>query len=358
MRSTRPYRGSVPWHVVRGCLAMAVVVAVALPMSGPIRYAGEPDQHGPVKWREGELFPGAQSLIAPSAAAVERTMVVAYGRSGTDTNAAYTYDPESDTWKRVADAPLPARSEAAGVSDGGYFYSVGGSSASGVLSDFERYDPLTDTWVSLPDMPTPRAGLAAVFAVDEGIYAIGGRAKAGPCAGSELDTVERYDIATQTWSSQPPLLSPRSDLAASNGEALLATQIMVFGGCRRDSDGRTRFLNDVDNFSSGFWTKSPADLPVPRAGAAATDPVICGGFGEACWVFVVGGWNRSGTVTTTDRFYWTDNAWSGAEPMPTPRAMMGTALFCDPFCLSIRFFTVGGATSRGAGSNTNEYIET
>src|SRR5215831_8543765 len=109
-------------------------------------------------------------------------------------------------------------------------------------------------------MPTARAGSAAAV-VDDAIFVLGGRLSGnGPCSGGGpfLDTVERYDIATDTWTAVAPLPSPRSDLAAVNHGG----KIFVFGGCNN-----TGFLSDVDMYDpeTNTWTTGLAPMPTARA---------------------------------------------------------------------------------------------
>lgn len=310
-------------------------------------------------WRVVSPIPvRGNGLSGASVARGGTKIIAAYGYDSADTRATRVYDTQTDRWGTGTRAPSPRRSEAAGVSDGTYFYSIGGSHGGKVLRDVERYDPTTDTWASLQDMLTPRAGLAAVYASGEGaIYAIGGRNGAGLCSGSALATVERYDIASGSWTSAAPLPSPRSDVAAALGE-FIPVQIFVFGGCRRDEvGGETTFLADVDYFYNGAWSTDPTDLSTPRAGAAASDSTFCGGFGEACYIFVMGGWAGDEALGITAAYYQDSDHWIAAEPMPTPRAGMGVVTLFPFSSIPFRVYTIGGLAqpSTGTASSANEY---
>ena len=108
-----------------------------------------------------------------------------------------------------------------------------------------------------------RADLA-IAVVGNSIYAIGGRTSTGgPCTGGPLATVERYDIASDTWTPVASLLAPRSDLAA----ATVGGKTYVFGGC----DAAGNFPADVDVYNpvTDTWSAAPANMPIARAGMYA-----------------------------------------------------------------------------------------
>ena len=92
---------------------------------------------------------------------------------------------DGTSWSEVAAMPTP-RDHLAAVSDGHYFYAVGGRtlSADQNLGAVERYDPTDDHWDELPKMPTPRGGLGAAI-VGTRLVTVGGE---GPT--SVFNTVE------------------------------------------------------------------------------------------------------------------------------------------------------------------------
>src|SRR6266446_1657680 len=164
---------------------------------------------------------------------IGQVIVGAYGFSaslGGNTNQTRLYNISTDSWSTGALAPMPARADAASgdTTHGGFLYVIGGGNSSAALSDLERYDPVLDAWITLAPMPTARAGAAAAV-IDDGIFVIGGRQSTnGPCSGGPyLQTVEKYDIDTNTWSPVAQLPTPRSDLAA----VAHGGKIFIFGGC-------------------------------------------------------------------------------------------------------------------------------
>ena len=116
------------------------------------------------------------------------------------------------------------------------------------------FDLPSQTWTKLASLPpytNPNGALKAdkkaglgVAALNGEIYAIGGRnVQDGPCSPRKptgvLGSVEKYDIASDTWTEVAPLPTPRSDVAA----VAIGSKIWVFGGCtgvRTDSGASPR----------------------------------------------------------------------------------------------------------------------
>ena len=149
-------------------------------------------------------------------------------------------------------------------------------------------------------MPSPRTDLAAVATPDGRIFAIGGAVYA---AGrySPTVTVQIYDIATDTWSSGPPLPSPRSELAATMGAD---GRIYAFGGY------------DVGLAPRGVLARSgqprrPAGRAAADALAARAAAAVTGPDGT---MYVIGGWD--GCATCARRGLQPDGrGWSCTVPL-------------------------------------------
>ncbi len=254
-----------------------------------------------------------------------------------DTVTTRIYDIDTDTWSTGTDGPQPPRSEGTGVAHDGNVYAIGGRGPAGVLQNLDRYTPATDTWTSLPLMPTARAGLASAR-VGDSIYAIGGRTTTLPCAGGELATVERYDVASQTWTTVAPLPSARSDLAAMTKGG----KIYVFGGC-----ASSVFLSNVDVYDpeTDTWSTTPTDLPTPRASMYQVGK-------KGSTIYVIGGFAGGPPLAVNEAYKVPQDAWSTASPMITARAEMGVASHGG------RIYTIGGSLPAfGASTNQNEVFK-
>ena len=261
------------------------------------------------------LGPGLGGVEGMSVASVGNEIIAAFGFDNGfgDTATTRIYDIASDTWSLGSSGP-GVSSEGAGVAHGGLFYNIGGRGP-GFNANW-AYDPVTDAWnAGLAPLPTGRNGLGAAV-VGNSIYAIGGRTSGGgPCSDvgpGVLTTVERYDIATDTWTTVAPLLAPRQDLAAT----AVGGKIYVFGGC----DMFGSIVGDVDVYdpTTDTWSPAPTDMPNPRASLYAV--AAKGGT-----VYVIGGWDGfSPGLSTNDSYKVATDTWTtGLPPMPTPRAESG-----------------------------------
>ncbi|PIO54288.1 kelch repeat protein [Teladorsagia circumcincta] len=80
----------------------------------------------------------------------------------------------------------------------GYLYAVGGEQAGNygdfiALSSVEKYNPATNEWTSVDAMKKKRYGLG-VAVVNQMLLAVGGNDRT-----SDLDTVEAFDPKTNKW---------------------------------------------------------------------------------------------------------------------------------------------------------------
>lgn len=123
-----------------------------------------------------------------------------YSFGGLTTGAVVTasaYRFNGSSWTAVA--PLPVAVGFAGVvSDGQYLYIIGGANLSTSFNAAYRYDPATNTYATLAAAPTARWNSAAAF-LNGKIYMIGGTAL--PTGGSATSAVEVYNVAGNNWST-------------------------------------------------------------------------------------------------------------------------------------------------------------
>ncbi|MGN6484291.1 MAG: Kelch repeat-containing protein [Thermomicrobiales bacterium] len=206
------------------------------------------------------------------------------------TDTAWRYDPEADAWSDLPPLPQGPRGALGCAALNGTIVAVGGSSGdlSGpATADVAAFDPATGTWTLLPPMPTAREHLAV--AVAGGILvAIGGRN--GGQFDPAMDTaVERYDPANNTWSTGSPMPDGRSGMGVAVDED--AASIVVLGGEGRE--GTNGLYDQVQRYdvATDTWSDLPP-LPVARHGiaAAVADGVL----------YAIGGSTRAYTAENTD----------------------------------------------------------
>jgi N-acetylneuraminic acid mutarotase len=190
----------------------------------------------------------------------------------------WEFDPVADSWKALA--PLPGkRGSAIAAEVGGKIYVIGGAipepgskevairptRPARSVGTNQVYDPATNTWEERSAMPTPR-NHAFAGVVNGKIYVIGGR-HSSPfiTVASDLDVVEEYDPATNTWgAAKAPMPTPRS----GGGWATYNGKIYVAGGELQTRQITPAFRAfEVYDPASNSWTVLPS-LPIPRHGVA------------------------------------------------------------------------------------------
>ncbi|XP_077295644.1 kelch-like protein 1 isoform X2 [Arctopsyche grandis] len=155
---------------------------------------------------------------------------------------------------------------AATVIDDQVFVIGGKNNKYKVLNSVERYDLVTNTWTNVAHMLTPRYN-HVIAVVGKEIYAIGGSDEK-----NTLNTMEIYDTQQDKWTVAPPMKEKRSVCAA----VVMGDHIYAIGGF----DGYSE-LKSVERFDikSHTWT-SVANIPEKNWGQKAfafDEKIICVG---------------------------------------------------------------------------------
>ena len=215
-------------------------------------------------------------------AATSNGRIYVFGGSGAMTqeapsatmDTAWEYDPAADNWKALAKLNSK-RTAGAAVELGGRIHFIGGSTdlvgpdgrtqnGGLIVGTNEAYDPATNRWESRKPMPTPR-NHPAIGVVNGKIYVIGGRITANNIGGytaANVDVVEEYNPATDSWRAMNRMPSPRS----GQGWTTYQGKIYVVGGEQHDYHIEG-VLRDVEVFdpAANDWYRLPA-LPTGRHG--------------------------------------------------------------------------------------------
>lgn len=176
------------------------------------------------------------------------------------------YNTITDTWTYGASMPTPRQHIDCGVVNG-KIYVIGGLSSWEVYTGInEAYDPTTNTWESKAPMPTPRHN-PAIVVYNNIIYVFGGGGTPTDIW-ADLNTVEAYDPATNTWVSKSALPTIRF----KPGAAVINDKIYITGGF---SDGAMSSRVDVYCPETDTWedaTKLPK--PILFSGVVAVNNTI------------------------------------------------------------------------------------
>jgi len=182
----------------------------------------------------------------------------------------YVYDPLTTKWFQGAAIPAARQRGSMGaVVYNKKIYVIGGLTDghnSGHVPYTDVYDPYTNTWTTLADAPRARDHFNAVLVGDQ-IYCIGGRRSKHNTTGlnSDMETlVDVYDILTDTWAT---LAAPLPTARAGASTAAIGNQVFIFGGESMTSGAHKE--TEVLDIVSKTWTTAWDTLTAPRHGTQA-----------------------------------------------------------------------------------------
>jgi len=188
-------------------------------------------------------------------------------------NDAWEYDPATDSWRSLPTMPTSRGGGVAAVV-GGKIYVIGGAgptpdaSAPAIrrrqpqrsLSTVEEYDPATNKWRARAPMPTPCNHMGGE-AVNGKIYIIGGRLSGAFIIGfpGNINLVQAYDPAADSWVTKTPMPTARSGLNTANLNGI----IYVAGGEVQDDKflAAYRAFEAYDPASDTWWQLPSMLLP-------------------------------------------------------------------------------------------------
>ncbi len=244
------------------------------------------------------------------------------GEGPTSPRALRAYDPAEDAWTALDSIPEGLNHSRGTVLDGKLYVVGGYREATFTPTGAVRiYDLETGQWSEGASMPTPRGALA-VAVVDGRIHTFGGTVAEGSespegegvevASDGSVNVHEVYDPASDTWSSAPPMPTPRNHHAA----VTLGSRVHVVAG-RAEGDYRLR-VHEIYDPASGTWSDGPP-IPTGRSGIGIADLD-----GKA---YVFGGEDIDGgrTFDAAERYDPAAGAWETLPPMPTARHGLGAA---------------------------------
>lgn len=212
----------------------------------------------------------------------------------------HLYDPVANVWLEGREVPATRQRGSTGlVTYEDKFYVACGNTvghAGGYVSWFDAYDPCSNEWTELTDAPRPRDHFFATTANGK-LYLVSGRQSGGPGGvfAPMHEEVDIFDFQSNTWSTLPSskdLPTPR----AAGGVVTFQNKIFVIGG-----EGNGQAYNTVEafNLSSQNW-ETLASMNHARHGTQA----IATGDG----IYITSGSpNQGGGKQTNMEYYGNDN---------------------------------------------------
>ncbi|MDB5159419.1 MAG: hypothetical protein JWR50_4126 [Mucilaginibacter sp.] len=191
---------------------------------------------------------------------------------------AYAYDTKNDSWQQLAGLPENRRRGGAGAAGyNGKLYLVCGilhGHHDGTNGLFDEYDPKTDAWKSMPDAPHIRDHSMAVVVKDK-LYAIGGRNTSLHDPNNFMSffdkvvlDVDCYDFKTGKWST----LAAKLPMGTGGGNCVnLDDKIYYIGGERATAttpNGPQKDVFYIDPETDKEWKTAPS-LNKARNGVGA-----------------------------------------------------------------------------------------
>lgn len=210
-------------------------------------------------WTQGPLIPPARNR-GSAAAAVYHDEIYLVGGNTLGHNGGFVpwldrYDPATDTWTPLPDAPH-ARDHFTTAVIGNKLIAAGGRQTTqpnpfvGTVGPADVFDLTAGTWATAPDpIPTERAGTMTV-ARGEHLIVIGGESTV-----EAHDEVEALDVGTLEWVDLPKLIQGRH----SGGAVILDDKVYVATGA--GAPGGNPELNWQERFDlTGQLGPSAANL--------------------------------------------------------------------------------------------------
>ncbi|XP_077979712.1 kelch-like protein 24 [Glandiceps talaboti] len=282
--------------------------------------------------RRGQLY-GPRTRPRRSTGTIEVIVAVGGEDDKVVLRSVESYDPHKDHWKTLACLPFAVSKHGLVVSGNNFMYMAGGEFPDGSASkDVWRYDPSFDHWLEMAPMNIPRSELGLAI-VDGSIFAVGGWE-----GSARLESVERYDTWTNTWTFVSPMKMAVTSPAVVAHEGLL---YVTGGAVLEDGDGID--LVQSYNPKTDKW-KELAPMLIPRSGSAAC--VLNG------YIYIIGGWHASTENTNkVERYNPKKNEWEIRAPMNERRYRPGVAV------VDGKIYVLGGEEGWDRHHDTIEFYD-
>ena len=226
------------------------------------------------------------------------------------------YSPATDTWRTMAEGPVPAAGAPTQVIPEGVWTGselvVWGGWGSPIAA---AYDPVTDRWRDLPPGPLADRQGQAMVVWDGRVGVLGGQTPFGPDEPEQRLDGALLDPATGEWSPLPDLPADDPMMAPGLVSATVADG-RLFVVAR--GSGWNRNVGSVPSTADAY-VLDPGATEWRSLGAAETDgsldPV---GVAAGRWLFATNGWERP--TTSAAALDLTTGQWTGTADPPVVAA--------------------------------------
>ncbi|GAB2767494.1 kelch repeat-containing protein [Rhabdobacter roseus] len=173
----------------------------------------------------------------------------------------YIFNPETNEWRQGPEIPEARRRGAAGafvLNDKIYLVcGIQDGHWDGHVAWFDEYDPKTNTWRQLSDAPRPRDHVSVAVQGTK-LYVAGGRlstARINQVLNRTIPEVDVYDFKTNQWTTLDASQNLPT-LRAGNTAVAFGSRILIIGG---ESDTQVPAHSEVEGFNTktNRWEKLP-----------------------------------------------------------------------------------------------------
>ena len=208
------------------------------------------------------------------------------GIDAKQTDRSFVYDPAKDAWTEIARLPAP-RSYAAATAVGEFIYVYGARTLTRDTADLStyRYDPEDNTYTRMADLPEG-ARFISQGVYNGSIYVLHGETSKEVMA----DGVLQYDIVHNSWKKLniPRITKSKWTLTQHSTSVTLGTKLFVAGG-KPPEEKRTPLVTYFDMQTKKFGQIHP--LPAGRCCGA-------GGFIDGTLYLAGGFWEEVDDLVT------------------------------------------------------------
>ncbi|RWS04368.1 kelch-like protein 26 [Dinothrombium tinctorium] len=182
------------------------------------------------------------------------------------------YDPVTDTWTPTAPVPGGYRTQHAAATWRNYIFVSGGLDQDLVLDSLLRYNSMLNVWEAKAHMLMPRAD-HSIHCYNDKLFVCGGWYE-DEITGMRVlvDTIDCYDIETDTWTVVTRIPTPRYHA----GSVIYGSWLYIIGGFHSDNtfdrctsviecyDIESNSWCSVDDYPQDIWEHVCSTLYIPR----------------------------------------------------------------------------------------------